>query len=64
MSRALKDMFRRKGRRGWYYRVYRGGKDRLVALGADLSDACAKVREIRGGRLQSVSRLTVGQAAD
>ena len=33
MPKPPKGMFRRKGRKGWYIRVFRGGRERLVGLG-------------------------------
>ena len=37
-----KGMFRRKGRPGWYIRLFSGGRERWVSLGADYAAACDK----------------------
>jgi integrase/recombinase XerD len=42
-------MFKRKGRQGWYMRVYRGGGERWVSLGADFGKACDTARALNAG---------------
>lgn len=64
MPKLPKGMFKRKDRPGWYVRVYRAGRERLVSLGADYGVAQRKLRDIRlGGVSLSEGRLTVQQAA-
>jgi integrase len=64
MPKLPKGMFRRKGRPGWYTRVYRGGRERLVSLGSDFGLAQRKLRGIQSGTLAiGESRITVRQAA-
>ncbi len=64
MPKLPKGMFKRKDRPGWYTRVYRAGRERLVALGTDFGLAQRKLREIRsGGTPLGETRMTVHQAA-
>lgn len=49
MPKLPKGMFRRRGRPGWYVRVYRGGRERLVALGDNFGLACDKARALAAG---------------
>jgi integrase len=58
-------MFKRKGRSGWHLRVYRGGREKWVALGSEFVVACRRAREIRLGAVPLAnSRLTVRQAGE
>ena len=49
MPKLPNGMFRRKGRPGWYIRLYRGGRERWVALGTDYGAACDKARALSAG---------------
>ena len=49
MPKLPKGMFRRKGRPGWYMRVFRGGGERWVSLGTDFAKACDAARAIGAG---------------
>jgi integrase len=42
-------MFRRKGRPGWYVRLFRGGGERWLSLGADFAKACDDARALSAG---------------
>ena len=65
MPKLPKGMFKRKGRPGYYVRLYGGGGERLVSLGRDFEDARAKLKQIRSGGLKlPESRLTIGEAAE
>lgn len=65
MPKLPKGMFKRKGRSGWYLRVFRGGRERWVALGSEFVVACRRAREIRLGTVPVAgSRLTVRQAGE
>jgi integrase len=65
MPKLPKGMFKRKGRSGWHLRVYRGGREKWVALGAEFVVACRRAREIRLGTVPLAnSRLTVTQAGE
>jgi integrase len=63
MPKLPKGMFKRKGRPGWYTRVYRNGGDRWVSLGTDYGLAQHKLRELQSGAAV-MSRTTVLQAAE
>jgi len=64
MPRLPKGMFARKNRPGWYTRVFRGNRERLVSLGSDFEKAKEKLREVREGRVMVGTRLTVRPAAE
>ncbi len=49
MPKLPKGMFRRKGRPGWYMRLFRGGGERWVSLGADFAKACDNARALCAG---------------
>ena len=49
MPKLPKGMFRRKGRPGWYMRLFRGGGERWVSLGADYAKACDNARALGAG---------------
>src|SRR5690242_5748189 len=49
MPRLPKGMFRRKGRSGWYVRLYASGRERWVVLGADFAKACDAARAYGAG---------------
>ena len=49
MPKLPKGMFRRKGRPGWYMRLFRGGGERWVSLGADFAKACDNARALSEG---------------
>ena len=53
MPKLPRGMFRRKGRSGWYTRLYASGRERWISLGADYAKACDKARALAAG-------LTVG----
>jgi integrase/recombinase XerD len=58
-------MFKRKGRKSWYMRVHRGGREHWVSLGADYTAAVKKARDIRSGVVSVLTgRVTVGQAGE
>jgi integrase len=58
-------MFRRKGRSGWYMRLYRAGGERWVSLGADYGLACDKARALGAGlTVDPVKAGTVGAACE
>ncbi len=64
MPKLPKGMFRRKGRPGWYLRLYRGGRERWVSLGADFGEACNKARALAAGLPVSTDKVgTVGEVA-
>ena len=64
MPKLPKGMFRRKGRGGWHTRLFRGGRERWIALGPDCEEAKRKLREIRTGGVTVGVRMTVRQAAE
>lgn len=65
MPKLPKGMFRRKGRPGFYVRLFRDGRDRWVALGSDFTDARRKLVELRSGQVTlPKGRTTVGEAAE
>jgi len=49
MPKLPNGMFRRKGRPGWYVRLYRGGRERWVSLGTEFGPACDKARALKAG---------------
>jgi len=49
MPKLPKGMFRRKGRPGWYMRLYRAGGERWVSLGTDYGRACDAARALGAG---------------
>ena len=64
MPRLPKGMFRRKGRPGWYVRLYRSGRERWLALGTDYAEACDKARALMAGiTVRPSGEGTVGHAA-
>jgi len=65
MPKVPKGMFRRKERGSWYVRLFRGGRERWVSLGADFEAAKKKLREIRSGAVSVIGeRVTVRQAGE
>ena len=64
MPKLPKGMFRRKGRPGWYVRLFRGGRERWQSLGADFAQACDRARALMAGLEVTPSNPgTVGHAA-
>ena len=49
MPKLPKGMFKRKGRPGWYMRLFRGGGERWVSLGDDFAKACDSARALGAG---------------
>jgi len=49
MPKLPKGMFRRKGRPGWYIRLFRGGRERWQSLGTDFAQACDRARALMAG---------------
>ena len=49
MPKLPKGMFKRKGRPGWYMRIFRSGGERWVALGTDFAKACDSARALGAG---------------
>jgi hypothetical protein len=41
---SRRGQFRRKGRPGWYVRLYRSGRERWQSLGTDFAQACDRAR--------------------
>src|SRR5215471_319154 len=65
MPRLPQGMFRRKGRSGWYMRLYRAGGERWVSLGADYARACDKARALGAGLTVDPAKAgTVGAACE
>ena len=65
MPKLPKGMFRRKGRPGWSIRIFRGGRERWVALGDDYAEACHKARMLSAGLTATPSMAgTVGDACE
>jgi integrase len=57
-------MFRRKGRPGWYIRLFQNGRERWVSLGADYAAACDRARALGAGfTISPVHAGTVSAAA-
>lgn len=55
---------KRKGRPGYFLRLYRGGRDRRFALGTDYGKALERAAELRASLgTVPVSRVTVAEAA-
>jgi integrase len=49
MPKLPKGMFRRKGRSGWYMRLFRNGGERWVSLGSEFGKACDNARALSAG---------------
>jgi hypothetical protein len=65
MPKLPAGMFKRKGRPGYYLRLYRGGRERYLALGTDYEKAVEKAEAARKGEMPTKGeRVTVGQAAE
>ena len=65
MPKLPKGMFRRKGRPGWYVRLFRGGRERWQSLGTDFAEACDRARALMAGLQVTPSNPgTVGHAAE
>ena len=65
MPKLPQGMFRRKGRPGWYMRLYRAGGERWVSLGADFARACDTARALSAGLTVDPSRAgTVSGACE
>src|SRR6266487_3330760 len=47
MPKPLKNLVRRAGRPGWYFRKMFAGRVTWIALGKDHEDACRKVRSLK-----------------
>ncbi len=62
MPKLPKGMFRWAGRPGWYIRLYRGGRERWVSLGAEFGEACDKARALAAG--PPVATTKVGTMAN
>jgi MOSC domain-containing protein YiiM len=44
MPKLPKGMFKRKGRPGWYMRIFRSGGEQWISLGDDFAKACDSAR--------------------
>jgi integrase len=65
MPKLPAGMFKRKGRPGYYLRLYRGGRERYLALGTEYEKAVEKAEAARKGEMPTKGeRVTVGQAAE
>ncbi len=65
MPKLPQGMFRRKGRSGWYMRLYRAGGERWVSLGNDYGRACDSARALAAGLTVDPARAgTVGGACE
>ena len=65
MPKLPKGMFRRKGRPGWYVRLYRSGRERWQSLGTDFAQACDRARALMAGLEVTPSNPgTVGHVAE
>ncbi len=63
MPKLPRGMFRRKGRPGWYARLYRGGREKWVSLGEDFRQACERTRDLAAGITAArFEAATVGDA--
>lgn len=49
MPKLPKGMFKRKGRPGWYMRIFRSGGERWISLGTDFAKACDSARALGAG---------------
>ena len=47
MPKRIRNMVRKPGRPGWYFRKKMQGKTSWTALGTDYDEACRKVRELK-----------------
>src|SRR5213083_957997 len=56
MPKLPKGMFRRKGRPGWYVRLFRGGRERWQSLGSDFAVACDRARALMADGVAEQSR--------
>src|SRR5882672_9294830 len=63
MPKLPKGMFRRKGRPGWYMRLYRNGRERWVSLGTDFAGACDQARANAAGLRVSPKNVGTVSAA-
>ena len=63
MPKRIRNMVRKPGRPGWYFRKKMQGKTSWTALGTDYDEACRKVRELRFSDLKR-SDLTARLAAE
>src|SRR5262245_471318 len=64
MPKLPRNMVKRKGRPGFYFRRKRYGHTTWVALGTDYQDACRRLRSLKTGELKTPRvDLTVGEAA-
>lgn len=61
MPKLPKGVFRRANRPGWYLRLYRAGRERLVSLGTDYGKACERARLLNAGL--SVTPANAGHVA-
>ena len=65
MPRLPQGMFRRKGRSGWYMRLYRAGGERWISLGSDFGEACDRARALAAGLTVDPAKAgTVGAACE
>ena len=55
MPKLPQGMFRRKGRSGWYMRLYRAGGERWISLGSDFGEACDRARALAAGAAASTT---------
>ncbi len=65
MPKLPRGMFRRKGRPGWYIRLFASGRERWVSLGTDFAQACDKARAYAAGLTVAPGRAgTVAEVAE
>jgi integrase len=64
VSRRVRNLVRKPGRPGWYFRRKVNGKTTWLALGTDYNEACRRVRKLRLSDDPKQSDLTVGVAAE
>lgn len=62
MPKRIRNMVRKTGRAGWFFRKKVQGKQSWTFLGTDYDEACRKVRELR--RTPTRSGITVREAAE
>src|SRR5262245_39443822 len=63
MPKLPKNMVRRKGRTGFYFRRMLGGQVKWLALGANYEDACRKLRTLKAEGELVLQELKVREAA-
>jgi len=63
MPKLPRNMVRRKGRPGYYFRKKSGGHDKWIALGPDLEQAKLELKRLLGMDRVPIADLTVGKSA-